>query len=177
MRYVASILLFLFSLTATAEWSLDDADPSSPVEDPDVLELVRSSIDWYREVSGLTAALSMPEVRHTTSEHMAFLYKQITGIDVGERKIEALYWHDPPTFIVYYLPELDLTELKDRSKVAHESFHYVQFMNRMHERVRCGGVLESDAHTHQAMWYAAQGGQDHGFISQRRMTARAYRCR
>ena len=60
-------------------------------------------------------------------------------------------------FTIYLRNDFDLSDIEDRSRLAHELVHWVQWQNGHNETTRCMGKLETEAYQLQDKWRAQYG--------------------
>jgi hypothetical protein len=72
----------------------------------------------------------------------------------------------PATREILLADDLDPGTPLARSYLVHELVHAQQFTSRVHEHVRCPGVLEADAYGTQALYLSTHGLREEAFLLQ-----------
>jgi uncharacterized protein DUF6647 len=85
------------------------------------------------------------------------------GVSHGET-VAAVYV--PATREILLADDLNPGTLLTRSYLVHELVHAQQFTSRVHEHVRCPGVLEADAYGTQALYLSTWGLREEAFLLQ-----------
>lgn len=69
-------------------------------------------------------------------------------------KVKGIYNKD---FTIYLRHDFDINNVEDRSRLAHELVHWVQWQNGHNETTHCMGKLEVEAYELQDQWRAQYG--------------------
>ena len=124
---------------------------------------------WIAEARAFVAeetGIPAPEacVRLARKEHLnKIVFRAALGESHGET-VAAVYV--PATREILLADDLDPGTPLARSYLVHELVHAQQFTSRVHEHVRCPGVLEADAYGTQALYLSTWGLREEAFLLQ-----------
>ena len=125
--------------------------------------------DWIAEARAFVAeetGIPAPEacVRMASKARLDGL---VFAVGIGEshgETVAAVYV--PATREILLADDLDPGTPIARSYLVHELVHAQQFTSRVHEHVRCPGVLEADAYGTQALYLSTWGLREEAFLLQ-----------
>jgi len=125
--------------------------------------------DWIAEARSFVAeetGIPAPEacVRMASKARLDGL---VFAVGIGEshgETVAAVYV--PATREILLADDLDPGTPIARSYLVHELVHAQQFTSRVHEHVRCPGVLEADAYGTQALYLSTWGLREEAFLLQ-----------
>ena len=109
---------------------------------------------WIAANSGYEVTDSQPNVVMVEPYVLCQLYGVHEQKQCEMLKIKGIYNKE---FTIYLRNNFDINDVEDRSRLAHELVHWVQWQNGHNEKTHCMGKLEVEAYELQDKWRAQYG--------------------
>lgn len=109
---------------------------------------------WIAANSSYAPTDHHPNIAMVEPYTLCQLYGVFEERQCAQLKIKGIY---NKGFTIYLRNDFDIGDLEDRSRLAHELVHWLQWQNGCDETSRCMGKLESEAYELQDKWRAQYG--------------------